>query len=43
MKTLGFIYGVILQALENNISAEKALDLIRVALEIEGADHARKA
>ena len=32
MKILGFIYGVILRTLENKISADEALDMIRTIL-----------
>ena len=32
MKTLGYIYGVILRAIEGSITAEEAIDLIRAAI-----------
>lgn len=34
MKTLGYIYGIILKALEGSITAEQALQMIRAALSI---------
>lgn len=34
MKTLGYIYGIILKALDGSITAEQALEMIRAALTI---------
>lgn len=34
MKTLGYIYGVILRAIEGSITAEEAIDLIRAAISL---------
>lgn len=34
MKTLGYIYGLILRVLDKTLSAEEALQLIREALSI---------
>ena len=34
MKTLGYIYGTILKALDGSITVEKALEMIRAALTI---------
>lgn len=38
MKTLGYIYGVILHVLEDKISVEKALEMIRAKLLEQGED-----
>lgn len=38
MKILGYIYGTILLALENKISVEKALDMIRAVLSEQGQE-----
>ena len=34
MKTLGYIYGVILRAIEGSVTAEEAIDLIRAAISL---------
>lgn len=34
MKTLGYIYGVILRAIEGSITAEEAIELIRAAISL---------
>ena len=34
MKTLGYIYGVIMRALEGSITAEEAIELIKAALSV---------
>lgn len=34
MKTLGYIYGVILRAVEGRITAEEAIELIKAALAV---------
>ena len=35
MKTLGYIYGIILKALEGSITVEQALQMIRAVLTLE--------
>ena len=34
MKTLGYIYGVILRAIEGSITAEEAIELIRAVISL---------
>ena len=34
MKTLGYIYGVVLKAIEGSITAEEAIELIRAAISV---------
>lgn len=34
MKTLGYIYGVIMRALQGSITAEEAIELIKAALSV---------
>ena len=36
MRTLGYIYGTILKAMDGEITTEQALELIRAVLSIEG-------
>lgn len=38
MKTLGYIYGTIIRAMSNEITAEQALDLIKAVLSEQGQE-----